>query len=161
MKTLEERVQALEDAREITNLKARYLAAADGGWDRLSHDADALVDCLADDVEWSSPEIGAYGKEGVRDLMRGYREHVPFAYHILTNPVLEVDGDTARGKWHLMWQGTDNDGTELWLAGVYDDTFERTPKGWKIKTLHMKCAYRGARNDGWAKLMQDYLVKAA
>ena len=92
--------------------------------------------------------------------MRGYRTDVPFAYHILTNPFLEVDGDTAKGNWHLLWQGTDGDGRELWLAGVYDDTFVRTPEGWKIKTLYMKCAYIGPRNEGWEKLMRDTLVRA-
>jgi ketosteroid isomerase-like protein len=160
MKSLEERVQALEDAREIMNLKARYLGAADGGWDRLSHDADAIADCLTEDVHWSSPEIGTFTREGVRELMRGYRRDMPFAIHILSNPVLEVDGDTAKGRWHLQWQGTDKDGNELWLAGVYDDTFVRTDKGWKIKTLNMKCAYIGPAAKGWAKLMQDYLVTA-
>jgi hypothetical protein len=36
--TLEQRVQVLEDIQAITELKAAYCNAADGGWDRPSHE---------------------------------------------------------------------------------------------------------------------------
>jgi hypothetical protein len=161
MKSLEERIQALEDARDIANVKTRYLDAADGGWDRLSHDADALSMCLADNCTWTVPGVGTlHGKEAVQDLMRGFRKTMPFAYHVITNPFLEVEGDTARGNWHLTWQGTDRDRNELWLAGVYDDTFVRTREGWRIQTLNVKYAYFGARAQGWEKLMREYLLEA-
>lgn len=158
-KSLEQRIQRLEDIQDIINLKSRYLNTADGGWDRLSHDGDAMTQFLTEDCIWDGQAFNAaHGREALRQAFAQFREALPFAYHIVTNPIIEVDGDTARGEWHLQWIGTDAAGTEMHCAGIYTDEFTRTDDGWKLSNIFVRLAFWGPRSDGWINSMG--LVKA-
>jgi len=75
---------------------------------------------------------------------------LPFAYHVITNRIIEVNGDTADAEWHVTWKGTDAKGTELWAAGIYTDTCERTKDGWRFKSVFCRMAYFGPYKEGWA-----------
>lgn len=153
MKTLEERVQRLEDVLEIGNLMARYLDSADGGWDRISHDPAKVIPLVTDDFTWEGPFGDYEGPEGAARLWRECRTNYPFAFHVITNPLIEVEGDTAYGEWHVTWSATGPDGTELWSAGVYHNRFERTVEGWRIKSVSCPMVYAGPYSKGWAASM--------
>ena len=67
-KTLDERLRAMEGLQEIMNLKARYLNGCDGGWNRASHDADAVASTFAEDGWWQAegfPRLS--GREAIRN----------------------------------------------------------------------------------------------
>lgn len=154
-KTLEQRVQRLEDIIAIANLKARYLDTADGGWDRISHDAEQVKALVADDFTWNGSLFGSFeGVEGAAALWRQCRFNLPFAYHVITNPLIEVDGDNGHGEWHVQWYATDKQGTELWAMAVYQDRFVRTENGWKIKSVAVSNAFSGPSANGWAANME-------
>lgn len=166
-KTLEERIQRLEDIQEIANLKGRYLNTADGGWDRLSHDGDACAELLTEDCVWDGQAYNAaHGREALRAAFRQFRENLPFAYHVIANPIIEVDADHAKAEWHLLWVGTDAAGTEMWATGIYTDDLVRTEAGWRFKRIFVRIAFFGPRADGWAKSMglaqaqSDMAIKA-
>ena len=59
---LERRLQTLEDAEAIRNLKARYAALCD-----QQYDADGLAALFTDDASWDSPGLGRFdGREAIR-----------------------------------------------------------------------------------------------
>lgn len=154
-KTMEERVQALEDYREIANLKARYINGADSGFDENHKvDVEDIVEMFVEDGWWHAASHPRFnGHEEIRNGFLGFRDQLPFAYHAIANPRIEVDGDTAIGEWHMNWTGTDADGQELWTAGVYTDELVRTADGWRFKSVYLRVAFIGPYKEGWANIM--------
>lgn len=150
-KTLDERLRAMEGLQEIMNLKARYLNGCDGGWNRPSHDADAVASTFAEDGWWQAegfPRLS--GREAIRNAFKTFSAQAPFAFHTVTNPLIEIDGEGAVGEWHLLEVFTDAKGNEFWAAGVYTDHFVRTCGHWLIKSLSLTYAYNGPFKNGWA-----------
>jgi ketosteroid isomerase-like protein len=67
---LERRLQALEDAEAIRNLKARYAALCDA-----QYDADGIAMLFTEDVLWESPGLGRFeGREAIGASSEGRRE---------------------------------------------------------------------------------------
>lgn len=69
----------------------------------------------------------------------------------MTNPVIDVDGDTATGQWHVLVTGTLPDREAVWILGVYKDEYRRTAEGWKFKTLRFVAAANAPYGSGWGK----------
>lgn len=154
-KSLEQRIRGLEDVRDIQNLKARYINAADSGFD-ANHklDVEDVVAMFVEDGWWHASSHERFnGHDEIRRGFLGFRDQLPFAYHNIANPLVEVDGDTATAQWHMTWTGTDDSGLELWTAGVYIDELVRTPAGWKFRSVYLRVAYQGPYADGWAASM--------
>jgi SnoaL-like domain len=64
---LERRLQALEDAEAIRNLKARYAALCDA-----QYDADGIAMLFTEDALWESPGLGRFeGREAIRGFFPG------------------------------------------------------------------------------------------
>jgi len=60
------RLQALEDAAAIRNLKARYAALCDA-----QYDADGIALLFTEDALWESPDLGRFeGREAIRGFFR-------------------------------------------------------------------------------------------
>src|SRR5438477_7839467 len=94
---MERRLQALEDAEAIRNLKARYAALCDN-----QYDADGIGSLFAEDAVWESPALGRFeGRNAIRDFFRGASSIFSFAIHYSLNGHIEVDVDTARARWYL------------------------------------------------------------
>jgi len=150
---IEQRLRRLEDIEEIKKLKARYCEACDGGWDgRATHDTEKIVGLFAEDGIWDG---GVYGNREGRAQIREYYYHnpvVPFAFHQLTNPIIEVDGDRATGNWHLLISMTQADQAAALIAGVFDDEYVRTPQGWRIKRSRFSLAFHAPYQGTWSQL---------
>jgi hypothetical protein len=147
--TIEQRVQILEDIQAITELKAAYCNAADGGWDRPSHDADTVASLFVADGVWDAGKIGrGEGREAIRALFTGFKRF-PFAFHRISNPVIKVQGDTATGEWHVLVPITLEENRAVWAGGIYQDQFVRTPEGWKFKSLKFTPAFTSPNPHGW------------
>jgi hypothetical protein len=147
--TVEQRLQILEDIQAITELKASYCNAADGGWDRPSHDADKVASLFVEGGVWDAGEIGrGEGREAIRALFNGFKRF-PFAFHRVSNPVIKVQGDTATGEWHVLVPITFEGNQDIWAGGIYNDQFVRTPEGWKFKSLRFTRAFTSKNAQGW------------
>jgi len=147
------KLQKLEDIEEIKKLKARYCAACDGGWaGTQSHDIDAIVSLFAEDAVWDG---GPFGQREGRAALRAYYEgnsaaNPSLAFHLLTNPIIEVDGDAATGNWHLTILLTLADGASTLVGGVFEDVYARTPDGWRIKRSRFQLALSGTYEHAWS-----------
>ena len=147
---LEQRLRALEDVETIRKLRARYIEACDGGWEgRASHDTEKILSFFTEDCVWE----GAYGRREGRNALRKYYEEGSasdsLAYHILSSPDIEVNGDVATGKWHLTILLTLPDKSSLLVGGVLDDEYARTTEGWRIKRTRFSLALTGKHENGW------------
>lgn len=146
---LERRLQALEDINAITALKAAYCDAMDGGWDRPAHDADRAIALFLDDGSWSAPGIGeAVGRTAMYDLFKTFASF-PFAFHCVANPSITVDGDEAKGSWHVLVPIKFGAEGAHWIGGIYNDRFARTATGWKIRSVAFTQALLAERATSW------------
>jgi hypothetical protein len=135
---LEQKIQYLIDLEEIKKLKYRYCRYNDGGWEGqpLSHQGPSHELFTEDGVWDGSPMVVARGREEIRKLFDQFA-HLPLAYHAVMNPIIEIDGDTARGHWHLIGGGLGLDGGAILGISTYEDEYVRTPDGWRIKLMRV------------------------
>jgi hypothetical protein len=149
---LTRRLQNLEDIMEISRLKAAYCEAVDGGWDRRTHNGEAVASLFVEDGVWDAGKLGGRGEghEGIVRVLNRFQE-MPFAFHRVTNPDIHVSGDEATGKWHVIAYLSQADGTPMMFFGVYRDRFVRTPQGWKFKSLSGAASYYTSLREGWGK----------
>ena len=88
LEDIERRLRALEDVEEIKRLKARYCAYCDD-----NYDADKIASLFVADAIWDGGIRGkAEGREGIREFFVNAPNRLPFAVHMVMNPIIEVSG---------------------------------------------------------------------
>jgi hypothetical protein len=135
LERLERRLQALEDAEAIRNLKARYAALCDA-----QYDADGIAMLFTEDALWESPGLGRFeGREAIRGFFRGARGF---------SRSQSITASMARSRWKAT--RPKRDGTCLYLArwpreirrcGV-PASITRLTRGW----MELGCSATNARS---------------
>ncbi|MEY4238982.1 MAG: hypothetical protein RL339_1583 [Pseudomonadota bacterium] len=113
------------DRDAIRQLLAVYTYNGDRG--RIAE----LAACFALNGVLEFPGATATGPEAIAAALSGGGPGDPrrsFVRHHTTNPLIEVDGDSATSRsYFTVWS---NHGADH--AGTYSDRFERTPQGWRF-----------------------------
>jgi uncharacterized protein (TIGR02246 family) len=145
---IERRLQALEDAEAIRNLKARYAALCD-----RQYDADGIAALFTEDALWDSPGLGRFeGREAIRAFFRGAAAIFSFAIHYSLNGHIEVEGDTARARWYLFMPCTLAEGNQArWRAGIDHETYARVGGTWLFRSKRSEPVMNAPFETGWAK----------
>ena len=126
-----------DDIDAIKALKYRYLRCVDLRlWDELAGS-------LAEDVSAS------YGKRlsytGRDQVVAGLREQMTddvITEHQAHHPEIEVDGDTATGRWYLQDRViVPAFDTMIFGSAFYEDTYRRTDGRWVISSTGYKRTY--------------------
>jgi uncharacterized protein (TIGR02246 family) len=148
LERLEGRLQALEDAEAIRNLKARYAALCDD-----HYDADGIAALFVEDAIWDSPGLGRFeGREAIRSFFRGAGEIFSFAIHYSLNGQIHVDGDTARAQWYLFMPCTVADGNRaMWRASIERERYRRVDGVWLYTEKRSEPLMNAPFADGWAR----------
>ena len=150
MLSLEDRIQKLEDIEDIKALKARYCAFCDD-----AYDPDGIASLFTATGVWDGGFMGQFvGREAIRAHFAGTSAIMGFAIHHVTNPLIEVSGDSATGQWYL-WQPctqTTRKTRALWLAARYNDTYVRTVEGWLFQAMVISPRMFAPYEDGWAEV---------
>ena len=125
------RLQRLEDVEEIHRLLLDYGRFLD------SRDLAAYSRLFAKDGEWVGGFGSARGPAGIQAFMEknlGTGPNRGNTYHILSNFVIEVTGDsaTAWSRWTFVTPGADGKPV-ISQSGRYDDTLVREDGRWKFK----------------------------
>ena len=144
------RLQRLEDIESITQLKARYCAFCDE-----HYDPQGIASLFTDDGIWDGGNLGrADGHAAIVKFFERAPSAFSFAIHNVMNPIIEIDGDRATGRWYLLQPliRRNRDGEEaMWLAGRYEDEYVRIGREWKFKRLKFVTRFLASYEDGWAK----------
>jgi uncharacterized protein (TIGR02246 family) len=125
-----ERVQRLEDRQDIETLLLNYGRHLD------ARDFKAYSQLFAKDGVWSGGMGTVQGPAAIQAFME---KAIPgpnavHNYHVLTNFVIDVTGDTATAwsRWQFMVPGPNNTAVAA-QSGRYDDTLVREEGRWKFK----------------------------
>lgn len=135
MGTLEEKVQRLCDIEDIKILKHNYAKQCDD-----NYNPDGIASLFTEDGVWDGGPLGfADGREAIKAFFTATPDLVSYALHSVANPIIEVDGDTAKGHWYL-WQPMviKPDDQAMWLIATYEDTYVRVDGKWMFKKLVCK-----------------------
>ena len=151
---LAERFTALEDIEAIKELKSIYCYLLDAGVAGDSTKMDELVELFTDDCLVDFSELGVHqGRKAVADF---YKDLVPstlsYSAHMVSNPMIEVDGKTATGKWYFIVPCTFRQTAQAsWVQGRYDEEYVKMEGQWKWKSITARFDHITPFEDGWAK----------
>jgi uncharacterized protein (TIGR02246 family) len=128
--SLAARLQKFEDKEEIQNLLLDYGRHLD------NRDFAAYSRLFAKDGEWVGGFGSVAGPAGIQAFMEknmGTGPNRAKNYHLMSNFVITVNGDTAAAwsRWAFIVPG--ERGAAISQAGRYDDTLVREDGHWKFK----------------------------
>ena len=133
---MDTKIQRLLDIEDIKQLKARYCRAVDDA--SYYHE---FAELFAPDGRFiEPPDLEFIGREAIaRWMEEDYKPEVVWSRHFAVAPLIEIDGDSATGRWQglLMSIVNKDDGSEgmLWAAGTYDETYRRIDGEWLFDTV--------------------------
>jgi SnoaL-like protein len=147
MTELERRLTRMEDIEAIKHLKARYCDICDD-----DHNPAKITTLFVDDGIWEAGGFGkAQGHEGIRQLFQGFQKMISFSQHMVVNPLIEVNGNTAKGTWYFLGPFTFRKNNEAkWQAVKYEDDYVKVNGEWKYKHLRAHIRMAAAPNESWA-----------
>ena len=134
--------EALADVLAIHDLKARYAHFADRKYDgihrrrrpraELERAARAQAACFTRDAVWEGGRDFGRQIKGRAALFAFFRRGPwRFALHFYVAPIIEIDGDRARGWWRLWQLAVPSGGDDVLLfAAVTADEYRRERTGW-------------------------------
>jgi len=126
---LERRLRRMEDLEEIRQLFVDYGRHLDAG------DVEAYASLFADDGEILLGPIGrAKGHAAIVELMTKVRARAATkSFHLVTNPVVRLDGDRATGEvlWTVIRPAADGR-LEVAMFGRHEDELVRERGRWRI-----------------------------
>jgi SnoaL-like domain len=116
------------DYVEIRQLAARYGHAVDQGADS----GYAYADLFAADGTFGQTR----GRDELAKLAKQTARGPQTAWHFIVNHVIEATEDGAKGQQYLVHlrYGEPGQPNIVWGGGHYEDTYVKTPNGWRFKT---------------------------
>jgi 3-phenylpropionate/cinnamic acid dioxygenase small subunit len=132
---LQAQVRELLDRSEIANLTSRLGLLLD------EKRFDDMLSVFTDDVIADFPHTGAgqiHGAGVLADYGRKSQGVYERAHHVLTNQLVELDGDRATVRANLIATHVpraDQPGSHFDVGEYYHFEMVRTPRGWRISRL--------------------------
>ena len=146
--TLEERIARLEAIEEIRELKAWYCAHCDDGYR-----PDALAELFTKDGVIDAGPFGRHeGREAIRRYFAEISNSIVFAAHLVTNPIIAVEGPRATGRWRLLVPATmvrEGRKEAVWILGDYRDEYVREDGRWRFSNVALEINFIAPHDTGW------------
>lgn len=130
LEELEKRVRAIEDLEEIKIMHREYMSCLD------NLEFEKALDYFTEDAEVEVRHSGVMkGKENFRQIYLGTLAQRKERHdgHLVGQPVITIDGDTARGHW-IVYMFFSVPTTE-WVQGRHDCEYVRENGEWKFSKL--------------------------
>jgi hypothetical protein len=154
LEAIQQRLELLEDVRAIEDLKHRYTAALDFGYD-----LDALAACFVPRGRWVANGFGdCRGHDEIRAFFARLAKATPQTLHYATSPRIEVapDGLSAVARFYLLNLSTvrrrDSDELDaVVVLGTYDDRCVKIEGRWLFEELRVDVRSSSDWTEGWAR----------
>jgi ketosteroid isomerase-like protein len=126
------------DELEIRTLVARYAEAV------TRRDADAWGRTWAEDGEWQLIGRKARGRDDLVKLWLELMGGLEFVCQLPAGGIIDIDGDTGRGRWQITEHGRFGGGSPLLNVGLYHDRYVRENGRWRFEFRRFDPLYMGA-----------------
>jgi uncharacterized protein (TIGR02246 family) len=127
---------SLEDRLGISDLFTRYTCALDAG------QVDTIVDCFTEDGALVSPAVGTHrGRPAIRafaERFSRYQAGGSQLRHVISNLMMQVDGDRAHATCYLTVFLTRDGKSRLLAPGQYDCELRKTDGVWRFQNRIVK-----------------------
>jgi hypothetical protein len=70
--------------------------------------------------------------------------------HMSHDPIIDIDGDSATGRWYYEVPVVWADGTAGWSRRTYDEEYRRVDDEWRFSLVEVDSNYRADYAEGWA-----------
>jgi SnoaL-like domain len=133
---LRREVRTLTDRADLTALLDRFALGLDNP-DLDACDEDWYRTLFTEDVRLELPNGSHHGTAGLPEFFSGPKRAWARTHHLVTNRVLDLDGDRATGRANAHATHVPHtQGDPLFAGGgQYRFTARRTPEGWRIDHL--------------------------
>jgi hypothetical protein len=71
--------------------------------------------------------------------------------HYFVQPVININGNKATGRWYMLLAACSGDGSAVWSAGIEDDEYEKVNGEWLMSRMKLTSVFRTPYEMGWAK----------
>ena len=118
------------DREQITDVLIRYATGID------SKDWPLFRTCFTEDVRADYGDIGVWNDvDGITEYMQATHEAMSDTKHMISNVVIDVDGDTAAATSYVHAVLAVSAEPPSWVdaVGCYRDALVRTSDGWRIR----------------------------
>jgi hypothetical protein len=128
MATIESGQRSWRAREAIKELKARYFYHID------EQDWEAFNELFTEDVYLNyGEELGEYeGQEGLEEFAAQIGGQMDTSSHMAANPIIDVDGDTATGRWYVDAREAFSNGQTGITQAEYRDEYRRVDGEWKF-----------------------------
>ena len=119
----------INDIEAIRRLTYEYAFAVD------TMQLNALIDLFVPEAVFDPGPGGVpvmNDREDIREFFKATFEGSSNLFHLTSNHIINVDGDTASGTVYYAASGVTSDGARFGANGYYGDTYVRTEDGWKF-----------------------------
>jgi hypothetical protein len=136
-----QRLAMLEDREALRTLKYRYAEAVDRCVaDPTQTTAAAVAEMFTADGHADFGQFGQYdGRDGIATFFQTVLPTVTaWTRHYMHNPILQLDGDRATGRWYAVAESLMRAALEAGpqtLYVRYEDTYVKTEHGWRLQTV--------------------------
>jgi uncharacterized protein (TIGR02246 family) len=150
LEELKNRLEMLEAVEAIKKLKVRYCECAE------ARDPEGFASLFTEDAVFEAGTFGrGQGRAGIVTFLRDVQQPMPFALHYVMNPIIEVRGDTATGRWYLLEPCTmDTAGGQpqaIWGAARYEEEYVKVKGEWKFAKVHFIPVFWSPFDQGWVE----------
>jgi ketosteroid isomerase-like protein len=146
MKTLEQRLQEVEDREEIKELTAKYAHWVARGEGARVKDLFTDDGRFINEVIGEKPNIEVRGRKQLDEFYPGLKRGM--ALPCIHNHIIELDGDNAKGTCTIEVRITQS-GQSIIGSGFYADIYRRENGCWKFVERHSQFYHFVPLSKGW------------
>lgn len=126
------------DELAIRDLNARYIDAVN------RYNQDDWSATWSESASWNLLGMEVEGRDNIVQLWGGAMSSFEFALMMLNSGTLQIDGDTASGRWYVTEHIKPKEGDPNITLGVYDDRYIKEDGQWRFAHRHYNVMYQGA-----------------
>jgi hypothetical protein len=125
------------DRAELEDLVARYADAV------TRRDEVAWRETWSKDGVWHVLGQSVSGRDALVEHWHKLMGVLPFVMQVAASGTLRIQGDAGEGRWSVIELGKLGNGSGLMNLGLYTDTYQRDPAGWRFATRRFQPVYSG------------------